>query len=99
MDVMSTLNEVKALKTLILRSRYMAARLADAEILKLYFAIGAYVSKNTREGKWGTGAIDEVSWLLSVELPGLKGFSAANIKICGASLNKMGVLSNSSVAA
>lgn len=80
MDVMSTLNEVKALKTLILRSRYMAARLANAEMLKLYFAIGAYVSKNTREGKWGTGAIDEVSRLLSVELPGLKGFSAANIK-------------------
>ncbi|MBR6060214.1 MAG: hypothetical protein IKP58_18765 [Victivallales bacterium] len=58
----------------------MAERLANAEQLKLYFSIGAYVSFNSRKGKWGTGAIEAISKRLQVELPGLRGFSARSIK-------------------
>ncbi|MBP5586108.1 MAG: DUF1016 family protein [Lentisphaeria bacterium] len=72
--------DVQAIKSAILKSRYVAARLANAEMLKLYFAIGAYVSRNSREGHWGTGAIDEISRLLQKELPGLRGFSATNMR-------------------
>ena len=72
--------DVQAIKSAILKSRYVAARLANAEMLKLYFAIGAYVSRNSREGRWGTGAIDEISRLLQKELPGLRGFSAPNMR-------------------
>ena len=72
--------DVQAIKSAILKSRYVAARLANAEMLKLYFAIGAYVSCNSREGRWGTGAIDEISRLLQKELPGLRGFSAQNMR-------------------
>ena len=72
--------DVKVIKAAILKSRYIAARLANAEMLKLYFAIGAYVSRNSREGRWGTGAIDEISRLLQKELPGLRGFSAQNMR-------------------
>ena len=71
---------VKAIKSAILRSRYLAARLANAEQLKLYFSVGGYVSANTRQGKWGTGAIEAISRSLQAELPGLRGFSATNIK-------------------
>ncbi|MCQ2253423.1 MAG: PDDEXK nuclease domain-containing protein [Bacteroidales bacterium] len=75
------LQAVKEIKTAILQSRYIAARQANAEQLKLYFAVGGYVSANTRgKDKWGTGAIEQISSLLSRELPGLKGFSASNIK-------------------
>ena len=42
---------VKIIKAAILQSRYMVARLANVEQLKLYFRIGAYVSSNSREGK------------------------------------------------
>ena len=38
---------VKTIKAAILQSRYQAARLANAEMLKLYFAIGGYVSANS----------------------------------------------------
>jgi predicted nuclease of restriction endonuclease-like (RecB) superfamily len=38
------------------------------------------VSLNTRSGKWGTGAIEEISRQLQVELPGLRGYSATNIR-------------------
>ena len=72
--------DVRVIKAAILKSRYVAARLANAEMLKLYFAIGAYVSRNSREGRWGTGAVDEISRLLQKELPGLRGFSAQNMR-------------------
>lgn len=42
------LEAVKRIKTAILQSRYLAARLANGEQLKLYFNIGGYVSDNTR---------------------------------------------------
>lgn len=71
---------VAEIKAAILRTRYMAARLANGEMLKLYFGIGAYVSANSRKGKWGTGAIREISARLQQELPGLKGFSESAIK-------------------
>ena len=71
---------VKTIKKAIQQSRYSAARLANAELLKLYFRIGGYVSTNTRHGKWGTGAIEAISNALQTELPGLRGFSAANMK-------------------
>lgn len=71
---------VREIKAAILRTRYMAARMANAEMLKLYFGTGAYVSVNSRKGKWGTGAIAEISARLQQELPGLKGFSPSSIK-------------------
>lgn len=71
---------VKDIKLAILQARANAARLANAEALKLYFFVGGYISKKTRNAKWGSGAIDALSNQLQVELPGLRGFSAANIK-------------------
>ena len=71
---------VKTIKSAILRSRYLAARLANAEQLKLYFGIGGYVSANTRHGQWGTGAIESISRALQAELPGLRGFSPSSMK-------------------
>lgn len=46
----------------------------------MYYGIGCYVSKNSREGFWGKGAIEAISQQLQKELPGLRGFSATNIK-------------------
>jgi len=74
------LEAVKAIKSAILKSRYLAARLANAEQLKLYFSVGGYVSANTRQGKWGTGAIEAISRSLQAELPGLRGGAEGNIK-------------------
>lgn len=46
----------------------------------MYFSIGKFVSENSREGKWGTSAIESISELLQKELPGLRGFSGTSIK-------------------
>jgi hypothetical protein len=49
---------VKDIKLAILQARNHAARASNAEALKLYFFVGGYISKKTRNAKWGTGAID-----------------------------------------
>lgn len=71
---------VKAIKEAILRSQYRAASSANKEQLSLYYGIGHYVTKNSRGGFWGKGAIAAISQQLHKELPGLRGFSASNIK-------------------
>ena len=57
-----------------------AAQAITHEQLALYYGIGRYVSQNSRNGVWGTGAIDNISKMLREELPGLKGFSPRNIR-------------------
>ena len=71
---------VKTIKTAILQSQARAARMISGSQLSLYFGVGLYVSANSREGTWGTGAIDAISEQLHRELPGLRGFSAQNIR-------------------
>ena len=73
-------NAVKAIKAAILKSQYKAAKLVNREQLILYFAIGRYISLHSRDGFWGAGAIDIISQKLQNELPGLRGFSARNLK-------------------
>lgn len=41
---------VRVIKEAILRSQYRAASSANKEQLSLYYGIGHYVSKNSREG-------------------------------------------------
>lgn len=44
---------VKQIKDAILVSRYNAARLANKEMLSLYYNIGEFISVNSRNVKWG----------------------------------------------
>ena len=71
---------VAAIKTAILESQSRALRMVSGMQLSLYFGVGLYVSANTRKGTWGTGAVDKISEQLRRELPGLRGFSAQNIR-------------------
>lgn len=71
---------VADIKLAILQARARAAQNVNVEALKLYFYVGAYVSKKTRRARWGSGAIDALSARLQAELPGLRGFSSSSIK-------------------
>ena len=72
---------VDSIKAAILLSQSRAAQMVNQELLSLYYGIGRYVSEHSRKGYWGTGAIENISMMLRAELPGLKGFSAENIKL------------------
>lgn len=74
-------NAVLSIKAAILKSQARAVQMINQEQLSLYYGIGRFVSEHSRKGYWGTGAIDSISRQLKAELPGLKGFSAENIKL------------------
>lgn len=71
---------VGVIKAAILKSQARASQAVNQEMLALYFGIGRFISQNSREGKWGTGAIKSISEQLKHELPGLRGFSESSLK-------------------
>lgn len=71
---------VEAIKTAILQGQYEAAKDVNRVQLAVYFAIGKYLSKNTRKGVWGTGALKKISEQLRKELPGLRGYSETQLR-------------------
>lgn len=71
---------VELIKTAILQSQYDAARSVNEKQLILYYGIGKYVSMNSRNSFWGKGALETISQQLEKELPGLRGFSARNLR-------------------
>lgn len=73
-------NAVDIIKTAILQSQARAAKAVNQEQLALYYGIGRYISDNTRNKNWGTGAIETISKRLRLELPGLRGFGVSSLK-------------------
>ncbi len=64
---------VETIKSAIEQSQLRAARMVSGTQLSLYYGVGLYVSANSRNGTWGTGAIKRISDQLKRELPGLRG--------------------------
>lgn len=73
-------NAVQAIKGAILQSQQRALAVINQEQLALYYGIGRFVSVNTRNKNWGKGFIEAISEQLRKELPGLRGFSATNLR-------------------
>ena len=71
---------VVAIKEAIQRSQYRASFAVNKEMLSLFYAVGRYISENSRVGFWGQGAIAAISSGLQKEMPGLRGFSATSLR-------------------
>lgn len=71
---------VQTIKRAILESQSRAVKMVSGVQLSLYYGIGLYVSAHSREGYWGTGAIDAICEQLQKELPGLRGFSPESVR-------------------
>jgi predicted nuclease of restriction endonuclease-like (RecB) superfamily len=71
---------IAELKQSIIQSRYVAARLANREQLLLYFKTGKMLSEKIAAEKWGMKILVQISEDLQKQLPGLRGFSATNLK-------------------
>lgn len=71
---------VQTIKTAILQSQARAVKGVNQEQLALYYGVGRYISENTRNQKWGSGAIETISLRLRQELPGLRGFGVSSLK-------------------
>ncbi len=77
-------NEIKtavhAIKNSILQSQYEAAKDVNRVQLSLYFGVGKYLFAKKGKKSWGTSVLETISTHLRKELPGLRGFSATNLK-------------------
>lgn len=71
---------VSAIKEAILQGQYEAAKNVNRTQLAVYFGIGKYLSLHTRKKLWGKGALEYISTQLRRELPGLRGFSATQLR-------------------
>lgn len=69
----------ETIKNAILKGQYEAAKGINRVQLLTYFAIGKYVSLNTRYGVWGTGALQAISDRLRKLLPGLRGYGKTQL--------------------
>ncbi|MDE6263580.1 MAG: PDDEXK nuclease domain-containing protein [Paramuribaculum sp.] len=74
------LTVVSTIKTAIMRSRYLAAKSVNKHAIALYFHVGEYITRIMESAKWGESAINQISNLLQVELPGLYGFAPSSIR-------------------
>ena len=68
------------IKDIILQGQYEASKGVNRVHLLTNFAIGKYISLNSRKGFWGTGALKSISERLRKLLPGLRGYGETQLK-------------------
>lgn len=71
---------VKYIKEAIMQTRYRVMHNANREALALYYSVGGYLMSSVEQAQWGDKVVEAISEQLQQKLPGLRGFSKANIK-------------------
>ncbi len=64
---------------LIKQSRTNAIKAVNAELINLYWNIGAYISKKIEQSEWGDSVVTELANFIQTQEPEIKGFSDKNI--------------------
>ena len=70
---------IKEIKELIYHRQYEAMRQVNAELIQLYWDIGAKITEQQQEKGWGKSVVDVLARELQAEFPGVRGFSSANL--------------------
>lgn len=79
LDIIPLSQAVETIKTAILQGQHEANKGVNRIQLAVYFAIGKYLSKNTRNLEYGAGGLKAISDQLHRDLPGLRGYSATQL--------------------
>lgn len=64
---------------MIRQAQYNAMKTVNAEMINLYWNVGAYISKQLETSKWGESVVKELANFLAQTEPDLKGFSDKNL--------------------
>lgn len=67
------------LQEAIRQARYNALKTANAELVNLYWQIGAFVSKQLKQSEWGEKTVQQFSDHLRKHEPSLKGFDRKSV--------------------
>jgi predicted nuclease of restriction endonuclease-like (RecB) superfamily len=64
---------------LIKQSRSKAIKAVNAELINLYWSIGAYISDKLEHAEWGDAVVSELAVYIQHNEPEIKGFSDKNL--------------------
>lgn len=64
---------------LIKKAKYQAIKSVNQELIKLYWNIGAYISKKIEKVEWGLQVVDNLADYIKLKHPEFKGFNRANL--------------------
>lgn len=70
---------VETIKSMVSRAQYEALKKVNKELINLYWNIGKAINEKQSELGWGKSVVEQLAKDLQAELPGIKGFSAANL--------------------
>lgn len=71
---------VRDLKSRVVAARLRAARSVNRELILLYWDIGRAIAEKQRHLGWGEAVVEKVAADLRRSFPGLRGFSARNVR-------------------
>ena len=71
---------VEVIKTAILQSQERTIMNANTDVLSLNYAVGGFISQQSKRHQWGSGIIRAISENLQRDMPGLRGFGYENLK-------------------
>lgn len=64
---------------MIHEARYHAIKSVNAELIKLYWGIGAYISKKILSAEWGDAVVDRLAEYIQTKHPDFKGFTRRSL--------------------
>ena len=64
---------------LIKKAKYEAIKSVNQELIKLYWNIGAHISKKIENAEWGIQVVDNLAEHIKLKHPEFKGFNRRNL--------------------
>lgn len=78
-ELISGMEQFDEIVSIIDNARARAMRAVNAELINMYWEIGAYISEKVDSAGWGKSVVSEFSEFLRNHYPAAKGFSPQNI--------------------
>ena len=78
-ELISNMEQFDEIVSIIDNARARAMRAVNAELINMYWEIGAYISEKVDSAGWGKNVVSEFSEFLRNHYPAAKGFSPQNI--------------------
>ena len=78
-ELISNMEQFGEIVSIIDNARARAMRAVNAELINMYWEIGAYISEKVDSAGWGKNVVSEFSEFLRNHYPAAKGFSPQNI--------------------
>lgn len=64
---------------MIQSAKQRAIQVVNAQLVELYWQVGAYISHKLEQAEWGDGVVQQLADYLALTQPGLRGFTRANL--------------------